>query len=314
MPRRIVRLAAPAGLALATVLFLTDGVDEAAGQPAEVEPGANVATAAPASEIDPRAVAPAEAARSRPVGSRSQVIRQVLPASVRISLAVDGSVLRVASGVIVGFHERAEGRVGYVMTNAHVVEVDDPARARVEVIVDGKGKSRTFPARVLARGEVPEMDLALLEVPGLVGEAARLVDDADLELGEEVVAVGAPFGRGLSVSSGIVSQLEWDEAGAALGFKTDAPIGYGASGGGIFRVPDGKLLAVIEGYRTAKISLPMADRNYSFDVPMPGETFAAPAAKIRRFLRANRMEWVIAGAKQAEAERPKRSPEARAGR
>ena len=28
-----------------------------------------------------------------------------------------------------------------------------------------------------------------------------------------------------------------------------------------------------------------ADEGYHFDVPMPGETFVAPAAKIRRFLR-----------------------------
>jgi hypothetical protein len=41
---------------------------------------------------------------------------------------------------------------------------------------------------------------------------------------------------------------------------------------------------VVEGYRTAKVSIPVAQETYSFDVPMPGETFAAPAAKIRRFL------------------------------
>jgi serine protease Do len=28
----------------------------------------------------------------------------------------------------------------------------------------------------------------------------------------------------------------------------------------------------------------VAEQSYSFDVPMPGETFAAPSAKVRRFL------------------------------
>jgi hypothetical protein len=66
--------------------------------------------------------------------------------------------------------------------------------------------------------------------------------------------------------------------------KTDAPIGYGASGGGIFSLETGKLLAIVEGYRTAKVGFEVADRDYSFDVPMPGETFAAPTSKVRRFL------------------------------
>ena len=66
--------------------------------------------------------------------------------------------------------------------------------------------------------------------------------------------------------------------------KTDAPIGYGASGGGIFSLETGKLLAIVEGYRTAKVGFAVAEQDYSFDVPMPGETFAAPTSKVRRFL------------------------------
>src|SRR6185369_2250320 len=108
-----------------------------------------------------------------------------------------------------------------------------------------------------------------LEVPGLLGAPVHLADDADIDVGDDVVVVGAPFGKGLSVSSGIVSQVEWNQAGVPSAFKTDAPIGYGASGGGIYRVSDGKLLALVEGYRTAKVSFPVAKQNYSFDVPMP---------------------------------------------
>jgi len=67
--------------------------------------------------------------------------------------------------------------------------------------------------------------------------------------------------------------------------KTDAPIGYGASGGGVFGVPGGKLIGLVEGYRTAKVSFGgVAGSDYSFDVPMPGETFLSPPAKIRAFL------------------------------
>jgi len=67
--------------------------------------------------------------------------------------------------------------------------------------------------------------------------------------------------------------------------KTDAPIAYGASGGGVFEVPSGRLVGLVEGYRTAKVAFGgMSNDDFSFDVPMPGETFLAPPGKIRGFL------------------------------
>ena len=103
--------------------------------------------------------------------------------------------------------------------------------------------------------------------------------------------IGAPFGKGLSVAAGIVSQVEYDFAEATAAprapkaMKTDAAIGYGSSGGGVFDVPGGRLVGLVEGYRTARVAFGNKEQEqYAFDVPMPGETFVAPAAKIRRFL------------------------------
>ena len=138
---------------------------------------------------------------------------------------------------------------------------------------------------MVATGSVPDMDLALLKVPGLPLEPAQLASDSEPELGDDVVVAASPFGRALSLSGGMVSQLEWDkESKKPRMVKTDAAIGYGASGGGIFSLESGKLLAIVEGYRTAKVGFAVAEQNYSFDVPMPGETFAAPSAKVRVFL------------------------------
>ncbi|HWV39508.1 MAG TPA: serine protease [Vulgatibacter sp.] len=234
----------------------------------------------------------AKAAEGKPEPrTRSDAIREALPANVRISVTARGKVLRTASGVVLAVRGEGEARKGYVITNAHVAAA--PAGDAVfEVLVDGRKGIARYPAKVIAQGSVPDLDLAVLEVPGLDATPATLVADDDLELGEDVIAIGAPYGKGLSVSSGIVSQLERDENGAVQGFKTDAPIGYGASGGGIFRVSDGKLLAVVEGYRTVKVSFPVAEKSYSFDVPMPGETFASPTAKIRGFLDAKGLGWV----------------------
>src|SRR5207244_3101159 len=59
----------------------------------------------------------------------------------------------------------------------------------------------------------------------------------------------------------------------------------GASGGGVFEVPSGKLVGLVEGYRTAKVAFGgISKDDFSFDVPMPGETFLSPPAKIRSFL------------------------------
>jgi len=33
------------------------------------------------------------------------------------------------------------------------------------------------------------------------------------------------------------------------------------------------------------VGFAVAEQNFSFDVPMPGETFAAPISKVRHFLR-----------------------------
>jgi len=108
-----------------------------------------------------------------------------------------------------------------------------------------------------------------------------------IQAGADMIVNGAPYVRSLSDSSEIVRQLELDEADARLqrAMKTDAPIGYGASGGGVFSIPSGKLIGLVEGYRTAKVAFGgVAGSDFSFDVPMPGETFLAPPSKVRAFL------------------------------
>lgn len=220
----------------------------------------------------------------------------MLPESVRIQLFVKGKLARTASGVCLLDDRKTHH--SYVITNAHVVERSGLAGAPTfQVLVEGpRGGATNHPARLVATGSVPDSDLAVLEVTGADIPAARLAGDEEPEVGQDVVVVGAPFGRTLSVSSGLVSNLEWTgEEGARRQelLKTDASIGYGTSGGGVFRVRDGTLLGVIEGYRTARVELPVAKETYGFDVPMPGETFAAPAAKIRRFLLDQRLQALL---------------------
>lgn len=218
---------------------------------------------------------------------RAETVRRVFPSAVRVEISAGGETVRSASGVTFA---RDAGR-SYVLTNAHVVEPAASWKGPIAVRVLASGAPGSLEAKVVARGRVPDADLAVLEVRGELA-FTPLAPDGPLELGEDLVVIGAPFGKGLSVAAGIVSQVEYAFAENAASpreakaLKTDAAIGYGSSGGGVFGVPGGELVGLVEGYRTARVAFGGKGRDdeYAFDVPMPGETFVAPAAKIRRFL------------------------------
>ncbi|MFZ5468399.1 MAG: S1 family peptidase [Myxococcota bacterium] len=217
--------------------------------------------------------------------SRKALVRRVLSQNVRLFVLEGDRPKRSASGVVVGSEATAKGAMSYVVTNAHAIATGDLKEARLLVVVDHGQETMEYPAEPIAIGEVPQVDLALIRVPGVSLPAASLAADEELELGDDVVVVAAPFGRALSLSGGMVSHIEWDkEAKVPRMLKTDAPIGYGASGGGVYSLATGRLLAIVEGYRTAKIGFEVEKQLHSIDVPMPGETFAAPSAKVRRFL------------------------------
>ena len=224
------------------------------------------------------------AAPSRPANARAGTVQKVFPSAVRVQISAAGEVVRTASGIAFA---RDAGKA-YILTNAHVVEPARAWKAPIEIHVLPSAGQAPVRASIAARGRVPDTDLAVLEVSGEL-PVTPLAADEGLELGEDLVVIGAPFGKGLSVAAGIVSQIEYEfaeSAGArrvAKAMKTDAAIGYGSSGGGVFDVAEGRLVGLVEGYRTARVAFGK-DEEYAFDVPMPGETFVAPAAKIRRFL------------------------------
>ncbi len=89
---------------------------------------------------------------------------------------------------------------GIILTNLHVVAGAD--RVKVEFF-DG------LVSEVTVIGTRPEHDLAVLQAKTIPDDlvAATLRSTADLAVGDEVVAVGYPFGIGPSASSGIVSGL-----------------------------------------------------------------------------------------------------------
>jgi serine protease Do len=222
-------------------------------------------------------------AEDRPV-SKAQVARYALPRSVRVQLVVAGEARRNGSGVAVADASESGRPRTLLITNAHVADPKGLSDVQYRVLLERHGRiERTLQARLVRLGQVPELDLALLEVDAKL-PVAELGSESQIEIGDELLVVGAPYGRALSVSSGLVSQIDAEESpGEARfkGMKTDAAIGYGSSGGGVFSVPGARLVGIVEGYRTARVNI---DDRTSFDVPMPGETFVAPITKLRQFI------------------------------
>ena len=233
--------------------------------------------------------------------TRKQRVQQIVPHNVRLVVTEGGKSRRTASGVVIGKERTDKGVASYVITNAHAVELEGLKAPKLVITQERRAEVTEYPVEVVATGQVPDLDLALLRVPGVELTPAELASDEELELGEDVVVAACPFGKALSLSGGMLSQVEWDrESKTPKMVKTDAPIGYGASGGGIFSLETGKLLAIVEGYRTAKVGFAVEDKDYSFDVPMPGETFAAPTSKVRGFLESRGFGRLLKRASEGE--------------
>lgn len=118
---------------------------------------------------------------------------------------------------------------GTILTNFHVIAGSD----RVEVIFYDGTKAN---AKIVAVH--PHNDLAVLKAEKLPDDLlpATLGSSAQLKYGDDVVAVGFPFGIGPSVTSGVVSGLGREftgENGAQLRnlIQFDAAINRGNSGG-----------------------------------------------------------------------------------
>ncbi len=156
----------------------------------------------------------------------------------------------LGSGVIVSTS-------GYILTNNHVVEGAD----EIEVVLND---SRHAVAKVI--GTDPDSDLAVLKI-----ELDRLptivIGNAEgLQVGDQVLAIGNPFGVGQTVTSGIVSAMGRNQLGINTFenfIQTDAAINPGNSGGALVDV-NGNLA----GINTAIYSRSGGSMGIGFAIPV----------------------------------------------
>ena len=149
---------------------------------------------------------------------------------------------------------------GIVVTNTHVVKVGGAAEIRIAL-----ADRREFDAKVIQQDE--KTDIAVLRIEGGDGRFPFLeFEDSDtIEVGDQVLAIGNPFGVGQTVTSGIISALARTEIGrsdAQVFIQTDAAINPGNSGGALV-----DMAGRVVGINTAIFSRSGGSHGIGFAIP-----------------------------------------------
>jgi putative serine protease PepD len=157
-------------------------------------------------------------------GTVSAAAAKIDPSLVTITVQ-NGSSGGLGSGVVLD-------KEGHILTNAHVVDGASQGGSVTVTFDDGS----TAKARVVGTSE--SNDLAVIKVEGVDGlTPATFARSDSLQVGQTVVAAGAPLGLSESVTSGIVSNTARPVRSGSnndavyLAVQTDAAINPGNSGG-----------------------------------------------------------------------------------
>ena len=215
--------------------------------------------------------------REQIIFSYAPVVKLAAPAVVNVYVrqrvrrdsAFNNPVFEEFFGREFGHSERAQNSLGsgvivapsgIVVTNNHVIQGDAGAEIKVAL-----SDAREFDAKVLLKDE--RTDLAVLQIKSSDIEYPYVsFADADLlEVGDQVLAIGNPFGVGQTVTSGIVSALARTRLGISdyqFFIQTDAAINPGNSGGALVDM-QGRLV----GINTAIFSKSGGSQGIGFAIP-----------------------------------------------
>ena len=185
-----------------------------------------------------------------------EIFEKSEPGVVRVNVQ-RGESEDVTGGIGSGF---VFDKKGHIITNAHVVK---NASKVVVTFLDG----RSYNAEIIGVDEYTDLavikvnaDLALLH-PLSIG------DSSNLKVGEQIAAIGNPFGLSGSMTSGIISQLgRLLPSGSGYSIpdviQTDAAINPGNSGGPLLNMRGGMV-----GINTAIQSTTGSNTGVGFAIP-----------------------------------------------
>jgi S1-C subfamily serine protease len=185
-----------------------------------------------------------------PPPSPAQAYERIIPSVVAVRASPDdGEEAAQAADTGLGEWQRGTGVIivesGLILTNLHVVQ----GAKRIHLtFMDGTESEATIV------GERPEHDLAVLQAKTLPDDItpATMRSTAGLRPGDEVVAVGFPFGIGPSTSAGVISGLKRDYISAdgerllSNLIQFDAAVNPGNSGGPLVTL-DGEVVGIVTG-------------------------------------------------------------------
>lgn len=150
---------------------------------------------------------------------------------------------------------------GIILTSSHVV-----ANASYIEVTTSKGE--TYKAEVI-KSENSNNDLTLLKIkPKLPLPVIKLGDSSLVKVGQKVLAIGNPFGFNGTLTTGIVSRIDYERNK----IQTDAAINPGSSGGPILNA-NGEVIGISQ-------SIFNPDNNKS----NIGIGFAVPANEVKKLI------------------------------
>ena len=170
----------------------------------------------------------------------ADVYEVIRPSVVRIEVAAAKAAGEPGGGIGAGV---VVDEAGHILTNLHVVS----GATAIRVIFADRSESAA--TVVVAQ---PENDLAVLQ-PEIIPDdlqPATLAGSGALRVGDEVVAVGHPFGIANSVTSGVVSgfgrSFKSRRSGVTLNnlIQFDAAVNPGNSGGPLLN-RDGEVVGIV---------------------------------------------------------------------
>ena len=196
--------------------------------------GVSAWTLAQSGTLHPAVAAAPVAASAQPVVDQSAsaislLYKRVASSVVDIQTTVGGgrrfSGTGEGSGIVLDS--------SHVLTNYHVVQGATSIRI---VLQDGT----TVDATVAGTSPTDDLAVVTANLPAGKVQAATLGDSSSVQVGDEVIAVGSPFGLDHTVTAGIISAVNRQWSGGngpkQAMLQTDAPINPGNSGGPLFNL------------------------------------------------------------------------------
>lgn len=249
--------------------------------------------------VSPRGVLPAvELTRARIFESAKPSVVHVSSSTLARNL-LTRDVFSVPAGMGTGF---VWDEHGHVVTNHHVLLLESEVGTReatdVQVTLDG---GATYKAQVIGRSL--SHDIAVLRVFAPLDrfKPLPLGTSRNLRVGQDVLAIGNPFGLDQSLTAGIISALNRNVfTGSSLGarirnaIQTDAPINPGNSGGPLLDSA-GRLI----GMNTSITTTSGSSAGIGFSIPVDTLNRVVPAIIARGQLERPELGFSVASIQNA---------------